>query len=108
MKTPARVTPRHVLTGRPGIQRVEGHIGRRFTLGGLGAGPADRPNWWPGSHPTNTWPGSRATEVPARCIEAQRAGRNAPCKDRRMSLEATSDLWWKNAVVYCVDTQAYL
>ena len=25
-----------------------------------------------------------------------------------MSLEATSDLWWKNAVVYCVDTQAFL
>jgi len=25
-----------------------------------------------------------------------------------MSMEATSDLWWKNAVVYCVDTQAYL
>ncbi|HEX7195976.1 MAG TPA: alpha-amylase family protein [Candidatus Limnocylindria bacterium] len=25
-----------------------------------------------------------------------------------MSLEATSDLWWKNAIVYCVDTQAYL
>jgi maltose alpha-D-glucosyltransferase/alpha-amylase len=26
----------------------------------------------------------------------------------RMSLEATSDLWWKNAVIYCVDTQAFL
>ncbi|HET9879220.1 MAG TPA: alpha-amylase family glycosyl hydrolase, partial [Candidatus Limnocylindria bacterium] len=25
-----------------------------------------------------------------------------------MSLEATSDLWWKNAIVYCVDTQAFL
>ena len=25
-----------------------------------------------------------------------------------MSLEATSDLWWKNAVIYCVDTQAFL
>ncbi len=25
-----------------------------------------------------------------------------------MSLEAVSDLWWKNAVIYCVDTQAYL
>ena len=25
-----------------------------------------------------------------------------------MTLEATSDLWWKNAVVYCVDTQAFL
>jgi maltose alpha-D-glucosyltransferase/alpha-amylase len=25
-----------------------------------------------------------------------------------MSQEATSDLWWKNAIVYCVDTQAYL
>ena len=25
-----------------------------------------------------------------------------------MSLEATSDLWWKNAVVYCVDTQSFL
>jgi len=26
----------------------------------------------------------------------------------RMSLEATSDLWWKNAIIYCVDTQAFL
>jgi trehalose synthase len=25
-----------------------------------------------------------------------------------MSLEATSDLWWKNAVIYCVDTQSFL
>ncbi|HVM24139.1 MAG TPA: alpha-amylase family protein [Candidatus Limnocylindrales bacterium] len=25
-----------------------------------------------------------------------------------MSLEATSDLWWKNAIVYCVDTQSFL
>ena len=25
-----------------------------------------------------------------------------------MSLDATSDLWWKNAVIYCVDTQAFL
>jgi trehalose synthase len=25
-----------------------------------------------------------------------------------MNLEATSDLWWKNAVIYCVDTQAFL
>ncbi len=25
-----------------------------------------------------------------------------------MSLEATSDLWWKNAIIYCVDTQAFL
>ncbi len=25
-----------------------------------------------------------------------------------MSLEATSDLWWKNAVVYCVDVQSFL
>ena len=25
-----------------------------------------------------------------------------------MSLEATSDLWWKNAIIYCVDTQSYL
>ena len=25
-----------------------------------------------------------------------------------MSVEATSDLWWKNAIVYCVDTQSYL
>jgi maltose alpha-D-glucosyltransferase/alpha-amylase len=25
-----------------------------------------------------------------------------------MSLEAVSDLWWKNAIVYCVDTQAFL
>ena len=25
-----------------------------------------------------------------------------------MSLEAASDLWWKNAVVYCVDTQSFL
>ena len=25
-----------------------------------------------------------------------------------MSLEAVSDLWWKNAVIYCVDTQAFL
>jgi trehalose synthase len=25
-----------------------------------------------------------------------------------MSLEATSDLWWKNAVVYCVDTASFL
>ena len=25
-----------------------------------------------------------------------------------MSLEAASDLWWKNAIIYCVDTQAYL
>ena len=25
-----------------------------------------------------------------------------------MGLEATSDLWWKNAIVYCVDTQAFL
>ena len=25
-----------------------------------------------------------------------------------MSLEATSDLWWKNAILYCVDTQAFL
>jgi len=24
-----------------------------------------------------------------------------------MSAEATSDLWWKNAVIYCVDTQAF-
>jgi trehalose synthase len=24
-----------------------------------------------------------------------------------MSLEATSDLWWKNAIIYCVDTQAF-
>ena len=24
-----------------------------------------------------------------------------------MSLEATSDLWWKNAIVYCVDTQSF-
>ena len=26
----------------------------------------------------------------------------------RMSLEATSDLWWKNAIVYCVDVQSFL
>ena len=26
----------------------------------------------------------------------------------RMSLEAASDLWWKNAVVYCVDTASFL
>ncbi len=25
-----------------------------------------------------------------------------------MSLEATSDLWWKNAIMYCVDTQSFL
>ena len=25
-----------------------------------------------------------------------------------MRLEATSDLWWKNAIVYCVDPQAFL
>jgi trehalose synthase len=25
-----------------------------------------------------------------------------------MSLEATSDLWWKNAIIYCVDTQSFL
>jgi len=25
-----------------------------------------------------------------------------------MSLEATSDLWWKNAILYCVDTQSFL
>src|SRR5918998_1522636 len=25
-----------------------------------------------------------------------------------MSLEAVSDLWWKNAVIYCVDTQSFL
>jgi maltose alpha-D-glucosyltransferase/alpha-amylase len=25
-----------------------------------------------------------------------------------MSLEAVSDLWWKNAIVYCVDTQSFL
>ncbi|HEV7300664.1 MAG TPA: alpha-amylase family protein [Tepidisphaeraceae bacterium] len=25
-----------------------------------------------------------------------------------MSTEATSDLWWKNAILYCVDTQAFL
>ena len=25
-----------------------------------------------------------------------------------MSLEATSDLWWKNAIVYCVDTASFL
>ena len=25
-----------------------------------------------------------------------------------MSLEATSDLWWKNAIIYCVDVQSYL
>ena len=25
-----------------------------------------------------------------------------------MSLEATSDLWWKNAVIYCVDTASFL
>jgi maltose alpha-D-glucosyltransferase/alpha-amylase len=25
-----------------------------------------------------------------------------------MSLEAASDLWWKNAVIYCVDAQAFL
>ncbi len=25
-----------------------------------------------------------------------------------MSIEATSDLWWKNAIVYCVDVQAFL
>jgi maltose alpha-D-glucosyltransferase / alpha-amylase len=25
-----------------------------------------------------------------------------------LSLEATSDLWWKNAVFYCVDTQSFL
>jgi trehalose synthase len=25
-----------------------------------------------------------------------------------MSLEATSDLWWKNAIVYCVDTGSFL
>jgi maltose alpha-D-glucosyltransferase/alpha-amylase len=25
-----------------------------------------------------------------------------------MSMEATSDLWWKNAVVYCVDVQSFL
>jgi len=25
-----------------------------------------------------------------------------------MRIEATSDLWWKNAIVYCVDTQAFL
>lgn len=37
-----------------------------------------------------------------------RAARNTPCMDERMSLEATSDLWWKNAVIYCVDTQAFL
>jgi maltose alpha-D-glucosyltransferase/alpha-amylase len=24
-----------------------------------------------------------------------------------MSAEATSDLWWKNAIIYCVDTQAF-
>lgn len=24
-----------------------------------------------------------------------------------MSLEATSDLWWKNAIIYCVDTQSF-
>jgi trehalose synthase len=26
----------------------------------------------------------------------------------RMSLEATSDLWWKNAVIYCVDVESFL
>ncbi len=25
-----------------------------------------------------------------------------------MSLEATSDLWWKNAIIYCVDVQSFL
>ncbi len=25
-----------------------------------------------------------------------------------MGLEATSDLWWKNAIIYCVDTQSFL
>jgi maltose alpha-D-glucosyltransferase / alpha-amylase len=25
-----------------------------------------------------------------------------------MSLEATSDLWWKNAIIYCVDTASFL
>jgi len=25
-----------------------------------------------------------------------------------MNLEATSDLWWKNAIIYCVDTQSFL
>ena len=25
-----------------------------------------------------------------------------------MSMEATSDLWWKNAVIYCVDVQSFL
>jgi maltose alpha-D-glucosyltransferase / alpha-amylase len=29
-------------------------------------------------------------------------------RDRSMSLEATSDLWWKNAIIYCVDTQSFL
>jgi trehalose synthase len=40
--------------------------------------------------------------------------RNASCIGPRFvsiesgrSLEATSDLWWKNAIVYCVDTQSY-
>ncbi len=28
--------------------------------------------------------------------------------DRGMNLEATSDLWWKNAIFYCVDTQSFL
>lgn len=26
----------------------------------------------------------------------------------RMNLEATSDLWWKNAIIYCVDTASFL
>lgn len=40
--------------------------------------------------------------VPSGCAPGPRA------IVRTVSAEATSDLWWKNAIVYCVDTQAFL
>jgi maltose alpha-D-glucosyltransferase/alpha-amylase len=39
---------------------------------------------------------------------AGRAGAAGAVGDTlRMSAEATSDLWWKNAIVYCVDVQSF-
>jgi trehalose synthase len=44
---------------------------------------------------------------PPSALSAEAAERSVQ-EAARMSLEATSDLWWKNAIVYCVDTGSFL
>jgi trehalose synthase len=51
---------------------------------------------------------TRARSILGPFDRSNKASAARPCDSARVSSEATSDLWWKNAVVYCVDTQSFL